>query len=374
VIRQVARAVGFPLADAAGIYLGLLLLKRLWSAYHFGDPDYFPAYIDYVHFPAYTLLWVGSLYLGGGYDRPYAYGRLLRILGGASILLLAVYGLLPETLRPSRALLLLGAVWAMGWTLAVRIGVHLLRYGTVTESEDRRLLIVGSPDESQRALSLLQRVGARRNFIGRVEARTCVPAPPSDAIGSAERLPELVRLYRAEELLFCSADLDNARIQWWMLEMGPRLEYRILPEASGSIIGSHRPDRRATLYTLDVNLRLDDPTQRRGKWLLDRGLAVLFLFISPVLIWWVADKVGFFRNCLAVLFGRRNWVGYHPGDPERGLLPPTKAGVLYPGMDGELPPETLRHLNLLYARDYGVGEDLRIIRDHLSRLGAGSPR
>jgi len=55
-------------------------------------------------------------------------------------------------------------------------------------------------------------------------------------------------------------------IQRWMSQLGPGLEYRILPEASSSIIGSHRSDQRGNLYTIDVNMRIDEASNRRAKW------------------------------------------------------------------------------------------------------------
>ena len=167
VLATAWRTLRYPLLDAGGIYLGLLLLKSLWSEYHFGDAGYFPGHINYVHFPAYTLLWTGSIFLGGGYEHPFDFGRLLRSLGVGTLLLLALYGLLPESLRPSRALLLLGAAWAGTWTLLVRGAAHLLKFGhlRVASSDDQRLLIVGSAKETERTLSLLQRAGV----LGRLE-------------------------------------------------------------------------------------------------------------------------------------------------------------------------------------------------------------
>ena len=367
----------FPLIDAVGIYLGLRVLKRLWSAYHFGDPDYFPQTIHYVHFPAYVLLWTGSIFLGGGYDRPFDYGRLLRSLAVGTLLLLAIYGLLPEEFRPSRALLVLGAAWATVWTLGVRAMASTLVYGSIGPSHERRLIIVGGSAETQRTLSLLQRAGATRNYLGRI-APTGEPwggaAGAEESIGSAERLDTLARLYRVEELIFCSADLDNAAIQGWMTRLGPEVQYRILPEASGSIIGSHRRDQRGTLYTIDVNLRISDPTYRRGKWLFDRLGAVVLLLLSPLLVWFVRNKGGLFRNAVGVLLGRWSWVGYHPDDPQRELLPRLRPGVLWPGVGAaELDADTLHHLNLLYARDYGVGEDWRMVVGHLRWLGLRPP-
>ncbi|THH41126.1 glycosyltransferase family 2 protein [Neolewinella litorea] len=366
----------FPLVDAAGMYLGLGLLEQLWSAYHFGDTGYFPEYIYYLHFPGYTLLWTGSIFLGGGYDRPYDYGRLLSSLGIGTLLLLSIYGLLPEELRPSRALLVLGAAWAVGWTLLVRTLARWIDPAAGGPAADRRLLIVGRAGEAQRTLSLLQRAGTTAQFIGRVSPGTRAPRPEEEteeAIGSTERLVALSRLYRVEEIIFCSADLDIGDIQRWMRELGPRIQYRILPEASRSIIGSHRPDQRGTLYTIDVNLRIDDPVMRRGKWLLDRGLALLLLLTLPLNVWFVARPGNYLRNLLRILVAGASFVGYHPSDAERKLLPTLRPGILYPGVGSEITDaETLHHLNLLYARDYGLGEDVHLIAAHFRQLG-GAP-
>lgn len=361
VVANLWRALRYPLLDAAGIYLGLLLLKSLWSEYHFGDPAYFPDYINYLHFPAYTLLWIGSVFLGGGYDRPFEFGRLLRSLGIGTLLLFAIYGLLPEGLRPSRALLLLGAAWAGTWTMLVRALAHLLQFGhlRVAADADQRLLIVGSASETERTLSLLQRAGVQRNYLGRI-------APPAetggtDAVGQADQLTELTAIYRADELIFCSADLTLEAIQRWMSQLGPALQYRILPQASSSIIGSHRSDQRGTLYTIDVNLRIAEARLRRAKWLFDKALALALLLLTPLLIWFAARKSAYLQDCLWVLAGRNHWVGYALTDKKIDSLPTLKPGVYSPVTGLEVTDQlTLHQVNFLYARDYSVGEDWRI--------------
>ena len=364
VIANVWRALKFPLLDGLGIYLGLLVLKSLWSEYHFNDAAYFPDYIAYLHFPAYTLLWTGSLFLGGGYDRPYNFGTLLRCLGGGTLLLFAVYGLLPEELRPSRALLLLGAAWAAAWTLTVRIGAHLLEHGhlRIAAETDQRLLIVGSAAETERTLGLLRRAGVRRNYLGRIVPPGREAAAGDNHVGHAEQLRELARIYRADEIIFCSADLTMAAIQRWMTRLGPALEYRILPEASSSIIGSHRSDRRGNLYTIDVNLRIDEAGNRRAKWLFDKATALLLLLLFPLVVWLVKNKAAFAPDCFRVLTGRKTWVGYARPDPELDALPRLKDGVLSPASGSAITdPETLHQVNFLYARDYTVSEDWRVL-------------
>jgi GT2 family glycosyltransferase len=366
VVANVWRALKFPLLDGLGIYLGLLLLKSLWSEYHFNDPNYFPDHIDYLHFPAYTLLWTGSIFLGGGYDKPYDFGRLLKSLGTGTLLLFAIYGLLPEELRPSRALLLLGAAWAAAWTLLVRSGAHLLQHGhlRIAGETDQRLLIIGSQDETERTLSLLQRAGVRRNYLGRIAppGNTSASVAETNHVGRADQLAALTQIYRADELIFCSADLSMEAIQRWMSQLGPALEYRILPEASSSIIGSHRSDQRGNLYTIDVNMRIDEASNRRAKWLFDRGMALLLILLLPLVIWLVKNKASFAADCFRVLFGAKSWVGYALPDPKLDALPKLKPGVLSPASGSAVSdPATLHQVNFLYARDYGVGGDFWVL-------------
>lgn len=363
VVANLWSALRYPLLEAAGIYTGLRVLKGLWSVYHFGDPNYFSDELHYLHFPAYTILWVGSVFLSGGYDRPFALGKTLRALGIGTILLFAVYGLLPETLRPSRALLLLGAAWATTWILLVRGAGHLLAHGHLRFRDQRedRLLIVGSEAESERTLSLLQRAGAKRNYLGRI-APVQEPGGGADIVGRTDRLDQLAELYRAEEIIFCSADLSNEQIQRWMTQLGAARQYRILPEASSSIIGSHRSDAQGTLYTIDVNLNVNTPASRRSKWLFDRSIALLSLLLYPFLVLLVREKSRLLNDILNVLLGRESWVGYAGSGSFTDALPSLKPGVFNTSTaSGVVDAETLRHLNFLYARDYSVGEDWRIL-------------
>jgi len=370
IVSNLWHRLRFPLVDAIGIYAGLRMLKVLWAEYHFGNPGYFSEDLNYFHFPAYTLLWTGSIFLSGGYDHPYKLGRLLRSLGTGTLILFAIYGLLPEELRPSRALLLLGAAWAACWTLGGRVIAHLIRYRHLRfgAQSDIRLVIVGSKSETERALSLLQRAGAQRNLLGRIAAAN--DPDPVDAIGDTDRLPSLISLYRVEEIIFCSADLSNDRILAWMSQLGPGRQYRILPEASSSIIGSHRSDQRGVLYTIDVKLRIDEPVNRRGKWFFDRGVSLSLLILSPVIVWLVTEKANFIGNIFSVLIGRKHWVGYARTAPQALTLPGLKPGVLSPASGAATgDTETLQHLNFLYARDYSVEEDWRILLRNLRRLG-----
>ena len=368
VLANVWRVLKFPLLDAVGMYAGLVVLKHLWAGYHFGEPDYFPDHIDYVHFPAYVLLWTGGTFLGGGYDRPYDLGRTLRGLGVATLLVFSVYGLLPEDLRPSRALLLLGAAWAAVWTMGLRVTDHLFRFGRWPGggAHDQRLLIVGSRGETERALSLLEQAGVARSYLGRVASQQ--REQDDRTVGHHRDLADLVAVYRATEVIFCAADLPYARILGAMRTLRDGLTYRILTPGTDSIVGSHRSDRRGRLYTVNVTYALNQPGPRRNKWLFDRAAALLGLLLSPLLLFFVANKGQYFGRCLSVLTGRRTWVGYAGDRTPVADLPRLRPGV-YDPLAGRAvtDPGVVRQANFLYARDYTVGSDWRLLWGALRR-------
>lgn len=368
-VSNLWQRINLPVLDGAGIYLGLLTLKTIWAQYHFGEANYYENNILWQHFPAYTFMWITGIFLSGGYDRPFELRRLVRGLAISTLLLTTIYGLLPSDLRPSRALLLLGAAWAGAFTLVLRLVVHALRFGhlRVGSNERQRLVVVGSVAETERVMQLLQQAGVQRKLLGRISPQR----DQGTAIGTADQLADLVRIYRAEELIFCSADLNLARIQRWMTELGPHIYYKMLPEAGNSIIGSHRSDRRGTLYTIDVNLRIDEPVQRRAKWLLDKGIALFLILSWPLSMWFAKKKLGLLGNAFRVLTGKKTWVGYDQRDTKASLLPKIRKGVLGPaaGDVSGLDAESLHHLNLLYARDYDTSDDLRLIWEQRGELG-----
>ena len=119
---------------------------------------------------------------------------------------------------------------------------------------------------------------------------------------------------------------------------------------------------------LDIALNLYRPRQARAKRLLDVLSSVVLLGLAPLLVWWQAHKAGYLRNCLAVLLGRRSWVGlrYTPG-PARA-----RPAVLSPADAAQaalLNDTTRRRLELLYAKDYEPEQDLSIMLRNWRRLG-----
>ncbi|MBK8880656.1 MAG: glycosyltransferase [Haliscomenobacter sp.] len=358
------RRASWPVLDAGLFFGGLALGKHLWAVYRFGDPGYYQPSFLYFNAPLYTTLWLVGIFFSGGYDARAPLSRTLRGILWGMVLIAAIYGFLDQEYRTSRALILLGTAWALGTAFLARAIAHFLRFRNLDLGQEKakNLVIVGSAEESARVQSLLEKAGVHVNYIG-----TAAPgesADPGEYLGRSEQLEEIVRIYRVDELIFCSRDIPAGQIMQWMARLGPGVEYKIVPEESWSIIGSSSKNRSGDLYTIDIRYLIAEPRQRRNKRLFDVLIALVLLLTLPAQLLIQRRFLRFLNNLAAVALGRYSWVGYCPDGEPSSDLPKIRPGVLHPA--AEL-PESLRHpatidrLNFLYAKDYSVDMDWRIL-------------
>jgi lipopolysaccharide/colanic/teichoic acid biosynthesis glycosyltransferase len=190
-------------------------------------------------------------------------------------------------------------------------------------------------------------------------------------LGSIENLKEIIRLYKAEEIIFCSKDIPAAQIIEWMTRIGnPHLEFKIVPDESNFIIGSNSKDSQGDFYTLNIELNITQPNNLRKKRLLDFILALSFLLLYPLIFWTVRKSFNFLKNIFNVLIGKNSWVGFSDGEQihvtqlRKGIISPVS---LYE--DKKLDASTIHRLNLLYAKDYHTYTDLELILKSWKQLG-----
>ncbi len=376
-LRNLARRFALPVMDSTLIYAGLLVLKDFWATYHFHDPDYYAPSFLYINAPLYTLIWVASIFFSGAYDVPDSLRRLLRGLLVGTLLLAAVYGFLDLEYRTSRALIVLGALWASLATVGLRMLRHFIKYGNFAIGRDRpgHLVIVGSREESARVGQLLRRSGANKHIIGSVAPSA--DDPEGESIGVLEQLQDIVHIYQVSDIVFCSRDLPVRDITYWMTRLGPGLHYRIVPENSLGIIGSSSRNSPGELYTIEVQFAIAQSLQRRNKRLLDLGLALFFILTLPLHGLWIRPFSGFLSNLGHVLSGKMSWVGYGATGSGVKNLPPLRQGVLNPGdalRAEDLDGPTRARLDLLYARDYTIWRDLDLLWKGRNHLGRPAPR
>ncbi|HLO57829.1 MAG TPA: glycosyltransferase [Bacteroidales bacterium] len=359
--------------DALLIYCGFLFILPLWEQHHFGYRGYYPS--EYLSFavPSYIFIWLVSIYFTTGYDKKVKLNDLVRGVLMGSLVILVIYALLPETWRFSRALIVLGSFWVIISTILTRYLLHILNKGAFSleiSRKKKRIIIIGDTQEGERVYSIIKQTQVLPELVGYVDPFS---GGNIRSIGHLDQIDEIVRINQVDELIFCSASVSSEQIIRTMLRFNDSgLEFKIAPPASLSVIGSNSIDTTGELYVLHFNT-LSRKSSRHKKRFLDVVISILFLVFSPVMLFMVRNKPGYFRNAFSVLAGFSSWVGYygstggeHPG------LPKIKKGILTP-VDGMIPgAELVNQMNLSYAKDYRLTNDLRIIAHNLKNLGQDS--
>lgn len=362
------KRISLPILDGLLLYLGLFLISNYWElSVKAGEGLHYPKEFFFLVLPAYVLVWLVSMHFAGGYDKPVKLSNLLRGLVAGSAIILIGYGLMGEEVRFSRAVILLGSLWAFLAIPAVRLTFHLLKVEGFNLNSERtkRFLVVGKSDEIGRVQNLLTDTFKTPGFIGRYEV---------EDENDLSQLDDFIRINQIGEVIFCAKDIPAQRIIDCMTQTQfPEVDFKIAPTESMFLIGSNSINTAGDLYAFGINA-ITKPTNQRVKRLLDFALSILFFILLPLVIWMMKKPLGLLRNIFFVLIGKRTWVGYIKDlkADENFHLPKIAEGVLSPldGLEaGEPDEEGLLRLNLLYAKDYRVANDLNIVFKGFRDLG-----
>ena len=371
VIRRFFNKITLPAFDFTFIFVGMIYLKKYWELNHrYVAGGSYPDILTQGLIPMYILVWLTVFKLSGVYDKPFKLNKLVRgSLYGVSTLLI-IYGLLPEDFRFSRALILLGSAWAGISVLISRNLFKLLRlkYFQWRDNLSKRFLIIGSKDECIRVHELLHQTEIKTGFIGFIHLEK--PMEPNQLyVGQRHQLKEAVSIYDIDELIFCSKDLSAQEIIEQMSTLDEyTLDFKIAPEESRYVIGSNSINMKGEFYGFDLN-SINKAENQRNKRLFDIISAIVLFICSPLLVLIGLNPKGLFKNILTVLLGFKTWVSYCK-TTDINHLPRLKEGVLSPisHLKSGQSTITISKLNMLYAKEYKMRNDLNFLLRNLNRL------
>lgn len=346
-----------PVVDYAIIITVLFLLTHLWKR----ENILFPEEVIYYSIPSYVLIWQFFIYYFGGYDRPVRLFSFLR--GGAigTVFLLALYALLPKEFQFSRLYILSGALLILIYFLLSRMVLNYLLKGkySLQGALEKRFAIVGDLSEVDRVKKIL--LAAKNNV---QEIFTISPNPELEEgnIGRLEQLDQIIHIHSVDEVIFCAKNVSAESIIKWMSTISTdAVEFKIAQPNSLYLIGSNSVDTAGDLYVLEID-KISKPVKKRDKRLLDLFMSFLLLIMSPLLVWLFKNKLQFYKNILNVFIGKKTFIGYF-SEGEIKKLPKIKSGLLFPidNLGQNYNKEHKYKLNLIYARDYSVWQDLKFL-------------
>lgn len=352
-----------PAFDALLIFSGFLFIIPFWENFHF-EPGHYPPVFLQVVVPVYILFWLVGILFSGGYKKPVSLYKIARGLLWGTIAILLVYSLVGEELRFSRVLIILGSTWSVFVLLFSRIIFHWLKLKNyrLDVKNAKRIAIVGHSTEATRVKQLLEDSQIQWELAGFIALDN--EDRGQKYIGEISQISEIIRINRINEIIFCAENISSAQIIRAMLDLTQLdVEYKIAPPESLSIIGSNSIHTAGDLYVVNINA-ISKPLNMRKKRIFDVGIAIIYLFTSPFVIWIFRNKKRFLSNIFKVMTGKISWIGYIPTLNTAYNLPLLKPAILNPGdlfPELSLDMDKMNRLNMLYAKDYSLSTDTEIL-------------
>jgi GT2 family glycosyltransferase len=372
IVKRTLKRVYMPIADGLVIFTGYIFLKTFSESIKFEEGMHYPSYYISIIVPVYILIWLVCLIFSGAYDKPLKMNKVVRGLGIGTLIILAVYALLPADLRFSRLLIIMGAFWSLLSLSSLRYILHYigLKDFKLSNIDRKKIIIVGSVDETSRVKQLLVQTQINPDVLGYVDNEV---SKSDEYLGNIGQLDDIVTIYNIDEIIFCAKNISSQEIINQMLQLSKSdVEYKIAPPESLSIIGSSSINTAGDLYLIDINT-ISKPANKREKRLFDIIVSLALLGFYPLLFLFLKRRFKAFINIVLVFVGRLTWVGYNVNiDTITSELPAIKKGILNP-VDGlakkNIPIDMIEKLNFIYAKDYKFTNDLNILLHGLLNIG-----
>ncbi len=362
ILRRFLAYAIFPVIDATIIFIGFWIIKPFWEHFMFNTDNYYPKEFFSIAVPTYILVWIVSIFISNGYKKPVKVYNLFKgiLLGTFSILV--VYALLSEAFRFSRAIILIGAVWVFISLILSRYLMNLLPVHDFKIASNRktRTLIFAKEAEADRIENLVNQSDINLEIVEKA-----FPIEIIDNEVNNESLVEIIEINKIEEIIFSSKDISSESIIKTMLSLSNlKVNYKIAPPESLSVIGSNSIHTSGDLYILEIN-SISKQINRKQKRVFDILMSLFLLLTSFLWIFFVRNKSVFFSNCIFVLKGKLSWVGYHLSESlSMNDLPRIKQGVFNPVSilkQKNLSIEKIVKINTIYAKNYKITNDLIIV-------------
>lgn len=365
IAARVIKKIMLPFVDSLLIFSGLFALTNYWKMSNIA----FPNFTFEIALPVYTFVWLINMYYQGNYDKPFKFINSLKGIAIGTLILLVVYALLPKEYQFSRLFILIGALWTFSYILLSRLFMHLFfgKSFSLSKAKNKSFAIVGSIEETDRVEKLLKQTNLNTIELFRVSS---VDNKSLNQIGTIDQLDQIVYINKIDEIIFCAKDCSaNSIIEWMKRLEGDNLDFKIAQPETIFLIGSNSIDTAGDLYLMQVN-KIEEPKNKRLKRLFDCFSSITLLLASPFILWKYKNKGQFYKNLLLILYGKYSIVGYYnKKNAPKTLLPKIKYGILSPSDEfNDTTESQVNKRNLLYARDYSISKDLKILKSCWGKL------
>jgi hypothetical protein len=366
--KNIFGKLSLPFIDMVVIFSGLFFIKSFWEKNIITADNFkYPTAFTYVVIPCYIFIWLICSYFAGAYDKPIKYNRVVRGIVIGSLIISSVYAFLPDWIRFSRAIILLGSAFTLASMLSIRQILKWILPHNSLDIDYRKIVVVGKKDEAERVQQIITKLGVNHEWVGIVNPNS--PENSTEYLSSINNLEALIHLFKVNEIIFCARDISAQQIMYWMTKIQSQVNYKIVGKDGLSIVGSNSRDTSGDLYAMDFSFSISSPFGKRNKILLDYFLCFIFLISSPIWLILSSKKNKIATGLLPVMLRNKTWLGYQQNENSEIKLPKLLPSVfvLSDVVPNSIDESTIQHLCFVYAKNYSVLEDIRLIWKCISK-------
>ncbi|MFT6002228.1 MAG: hypothetical protein ACI95T_000987, partial [Flavobacteriales bacterium] len=353
-----------PVIDFCTVFFGLHVVKRIFQS----DTGLFdlPPLIN-ISFAVFSLLILVALYFSGGYERPIKVQKVVKGVIVGAILNSIVYVFVADKFYFTIPKALLGITIIMFGLTFVRWVLHFFKIKKYKINFFRKkIAIIGEKQESEKVKVLVEHTQLYSSIIGVISPEK---TQDEEFLGDINNLKELQKQFKINEAIFCSENVDYDMVIDILVKFRKSdIQFKLAHTQDMFVLGSTDLNTSGELHTIKVK-GIESAENRKIKRLLDVVIALKCIAFSPILFWFQKEKKSYFSNVIAVLFGKKSMVGYFGKSKEN--LPLIKNGILSLKNSFDLDFEKVNtdKLNRVYAKDYSIYTDIKIIRKSLNLIG-----
>lgn len=354
--KRIVNKMALPLFDFGSNLLLLFWLAQQWEQKQIDFPDWLLSWLV----PIYISAWMFGAWLLGLYDKGAIVKRVFKSTFFSTLVILALYALLPKEWQFSRLYILLGAVSFSLYIVLSRSLLSLVKKGKIDLGRfpKKRFGILANKAEFERIKLLLEQTYPQIEAIHHVSADALLANPAQ----RVQYLDEMLEIHRLNELIFSAKDLSSIQIIEIMVSTSAaQLEYKIAQPDTSYLIGSNSIDTAGDYYSLHFDA-LDQATNRRIKRVFDLCMSLLLLVFSPLLLVIYKRPIQFYKNLFGIIQSKFTLVGLeqeplNQKNQKRSILRP-----YYYNTDNQA------EAKLLYTKNYSPQTDFRSLLKNYKAL------
>ena len=251
-IKRFIKDTIFTFIDLILIYFGTNFLKKIWENFSIniiGEQKILPEDFMKITVPICIIIWIFFIYKNKGYENHVKIKNILQSTVLASILILIIYGLLPEQVRSSRILILMSSLWTI---ISLTFYRKILAFLGVSnfKTKIKKIAIIGDESQFLKVKGLIKKTIKENVYTKHINCVKIKSKKDLETIN--DQIIKSINIESINEVVFCSKNISFNHILDKMSFLNKyHLKIKIAPEKGEYIIGSDSKNTQGELYTIN---------------------------------------------------------------------------------------------------------------------------